>query len=75
MSNMIKHNAGRRVKLVYTNDPYTNLRSGDTGTYQFALRMPDGKFQHSIEWDNGSTLMLIQGVDDFEFITEAKNDA
>jgi hypothetical protein len=59
-------NKGKRVKLTYTNDPYTQLKSGDMGTYQGCL---DGR-QHCIKWDSGSSLMLIEGTDSFEFIEE-----
>jgi len=62
-----KRNEGRRVELVYTNDPYTTLRPGDRGTYQMAI-INRGLIQHCIKWDNGSNLMLIEGQDKFKFI-------
>lgn len=68
MSNMKEEDKGRRVELISTDDPYTNLKSGDKGTYLFCLTQPDGIHQHVISWDNGSTLMLLQGIDSFKFI-------
>lgn len=61
-------NKGKRVELIYTDDQFTKLKTGDKGTYEFCLRQPDGKHQHCIHWDNGSNLMLIQGIDQFKFI-------
>jgi len=54
---------GRRVELIHTVDGYTKLKPGDKGTYQFKL-----KDQHVIKWDEGSSLILLEGVDKFKFI-------
>lgn len=55
---------GRRVELVKTEDPYTSLKAGSRGTYEFKNTVDMGNrelmIQHSIKWDNGSNLMLIQ---------------
>lgn len=68
MSNVDRSNAGRRVELISTTDPYTKLKPGDKGTYEMALRDPWGD-QHCIKWDNGSNLMLVSGSgDSFKFI-------
>jgi hypothetical protein len=69
MSQFDKTNKGKRVRLIYTNDQHTSLESGDEGTYEMALVNPD-MVQHLIKWDNGSNLMLIDGVDSFEFIED-----
>lgn len=57
-------NKGRRVELVSTDDPYTSLKPGDKGTYYSRSTVQMGKYdtmvQHHIEWDNGSTLSLVQ---------------
>ena len=60
-------NKGKRVELIYTSDPYTMLKPGDKGTYQYSYKNLD-KLQHSIKWDSGSTLSLINGEDRFKFI-------
>ncbi len=64
-------NAGKRVELVYTEDPYTQLKPGDKGTYQ-AVLIQNHPFenQHLIKWNNGSRLILLEGVDKFKFIED-----
>jgi hypothetical protein len=64
-------NEGKRVELIFTDDPYTRLKPGDKGTYKEAIINPD-MVQHCIEWDNGSTLMLIGGKDSFKFIEQKR---
>lgn len=65
MSFFNKDNKGKRVKLIHSKD--TTLKPGDEGTYEFMLCNSEN-IQHSIKWDNGSTLMLTDGIDSFEFI-------
>jgi len=65
-----KTNEGRRVELVYTDDPYTKLKPGDKGTYQFKLVQQLIENQHCIKWDSGSNLILLEGKDQFKFIEE-----
>ena len=55
---------GDRVELVYTSDPYTNLKRGDRGEVTFI----DGLGTVSIKWDNGSTLGMIPGEDVFKVV-------
>lgn len=50
---------GQRIRLVYTSDPYTELRCGDLGTAKFV----DDAGTLAVAWDTGSNLGLIQGVD------------
>jgi hypothetical protein len=58
----IKCSPGDRVILKYTSDPYTNLKPGDEGTVD---HIDDIGIVH-IDWDNGSTLGLVPGEDEFE---------
>lgn len=61
---------GKRIRLIKTNDPYTDLKSGDLGTIELVNRS-ESYFvepQIFIRWDNGSTLMLLEGVDEYEVI-------
>jgi len=60
-----KKDAGRRVRLIYASTR-TDLKSGDTGTYEFALRGMSYT-HHCIKWDNGSRTTLTEGMDEFEF--------
>jgi len=46
---------GKRVRLQYTNDPYTDLRQGDEGTVNHI----DDAGTMFVKWDNGSNLGLI----------------
>ena len=61
---------GKRVELIYTNDPYTKLKPGDKGTYEFkVINPPPIGVQHHIRWDSGSGLMMVQG-DRWKFVEE-----
>ena len=56
---------GRRVRLDYTSDPYTTLRSGDEGTIDHI----DDTGTVFVKWDNGSSLGLVaEAGDRFSFI-------
>jgi len=50
---------GKRVSLVRTTDPYTNLVSGDEGT----VVLVDDMGTIHVRWDNGSNLGLVPGED------------
>jgi hypothetical protein len=56
--------AGTRVELIFMDDPYTKLIPGDRAT---VLGVDDAG-NILCEWDNGSTLSLIYGVDGFRTI-------
>ena len=63
--------SGKRLKLINTNDKFTELKSGDLGTIEFILRHSDQTIcedQICIKWDNGSNLMLLVGVDQFHIL-------
>lgn len=55
---------GRRVRLIRTNDPYTNLESGALGLVSFV----DCLGTVFVDWDNGSSLGLIRGEDSWEYL-------
>jgi len=55
---------GRRVRLISTTDPYTDLRHGDTGTVSFV----DDMGTVHVDWDKGSGLGLIRRVDNWEYL-------
>lgn len=54
-----KYTQGCRVALVSMDDPYTELRLGDQGTVNFI----DDAGTVFINWDSGSTLGAVYGVD------------
>jgi hypothetical protein len=61
---MKDQNKGKRVELISTSDPYTNLRKGDRGIIDFV----DDMGTLHVTWDNGSTLGLVPGEDEFRMI-------
>lgn len=50
---------GTRVELVEMNDPYSRLKSGDKGT----VRLVDDTATVFVDWDSGSGLGIVYGVD------------
>lgn len=66
---MIKQNypSGTRIKLIYMNDNY-DVPKGTIGTVDYV----DDMGQIQMNWDNGSSLALIYGIDKFEKL-EIKN--
>ena len=56
ISNQLK---GKRIELISTSAPYTNLRPDDLGTIDFV----DDMWTIHVTWDNGSTLGLVPGED------------
>ena len=63
---------GKRIELIYTDDPYTKLIPGDRGTVTMVDEMPfkDTPIQISVKWDTGSNLMMIWGKDRYKVIEE-----
>jgi hypothetical protein len=55
---------GKRVRLINTSDPYTQLRPGDEGTVDF---LDDLGTVHVL-WDSGSSLGMVRGEDQFVYI-------
>ena len=53
---------GKNIELIKTTDPYTELKPGDRGIVQFI----DDIGTIHIKWDNGSTLGLIPGEDQYK---------
>jgi hypothetical protein len=50
---------GKRVTLLFTSDPYTNLTRGDEGVVDYI----DDIGTVFVKWDNGSRLGLVEGED------------
>lgn len=61
---------GDRVRLISTSDPYARLHPGDEGTVTF---VDDAGTIH-VTWDNGSTLGLIPGEDEWETLPESERN-
>ena len=57
---------GKRIELIATTDPYTNLRPGDRGTIDFV----DDMGTIHVTWDNGSQLGLVPGEDQYKLLED-----
>ncbi len=56
----------KRIELISTSDPYTNLRPGDLGTVDFV----DDLGTIHINWDNGPQLGLVPGEDQYKIVED-----
>lgn len=56
--------SGTRIELICMDDPYTKLTAGDKGTIIDVDPLGDLE----VDWDTGSTLKLIIGVDQFRIL-------
>jgi hypothetical protein len=69
---------GKRIRLIFTNDPYTRLKTGDMGTITYVSELPSrvgGERQLWVSWDSGSNLAMIEGKDIYEILeAEDKED-
>jgi len=63
---MSTENKGKRVELIKMDDPQAP-EVGTKGTVQFV----DDMKQVHVKWDNGSSLALIPGEDEFRYIEES----
>lgn len=59
---------GDRVKLVYTDDKYTELKPGDKGTIENINQV-----QINIKWDSGSNLNMLPDTDDLIEVIDNEN--
>lgn len=59
-----QYRAGTRVKLAKMDDPYSDLHPGDLGT----VALVDDIGTIHIDWDNGSTLGVVYGIDRIRII-------
>jgi hypothetical protein len=56
---------GDRVKLVFINDTWTELKPGDKGTI---YKIDDNQELIWVDWDNGEQLALLTGIDKFKLL-------
>lgn len=61
-----KYPAGTRIKLIEMNDPWNPVEPGTKGTVEFV----DDIGQIHMKWDNGRTLALVPGQDEFKIINK-----
>ena len=55
---------GKRVRLLFADDPYTDVKPGMEGTVDYT---DDAGTVHCT-WENGSCLGLLPGIDRWEWI-------
>jgi hypothetical protein len=60
---------GKRIRLIYTDDPYTKLRSGDMGTIKYTFDNLNDR-NIAIKLDSGSTLSLVEMKYNYEILKE-----
>jgi Domain of unknown function (DUF4314) len=66
---------GKRIRLISTNDPFTKLRAGAIGKVTDVRDDLWGARIICVAWENGSTLSLVEGEDDFIIVAEpARHD-
>ena len=65
-----RYPAGTIIRLNHMDDPYAPIPDGTVGEVQY---IDDAGNIHMI-WQNGRTLSLIEGVDDFTIITNDKEE-
>jgi hypothetical protein len=56
----------KRIELISTTDPYTELKPGDRGNVDFV----DDMGTIHIIWDNGSQLGLVPGEDQYKIVED-----
>ena len=57
---------GDRIKLIFTDDPYTKLQTGDLGNVS---HIDDSGVIH-VNWDSGSNLGLIPTRDEWALVSQ-----
>lgn len=58
---------GKRVSLLYLDDPHPDIKTGDQGTVEGIIKEHNVNLL-CVNWDNGSKLRLIQDVDTWKII-------
>lgn len=64
VTQMRKSFVGKKIELVSTTDPYTEIKPGDQGI----VKHIDDIGTILVKWDNGSTLGLIPGEDEYKIL-------
>lgn len=62
---------GKRVRLLSTSDPYTDLKPGDEGV----VVLIDDMGTVFVDWDNGSKLGMVPNVDRYQILDSLQEEA
>ena len=65
-----RYPTGTRIRLNHMDDPYAPIPPGTIGSVDYI----DDAGNIHMKWDNGRTLSLIPGEDDFTIITNDKEE-
>ena len=60
---------GDRVQIIFMNDTWTRLKTGDKGTVFKVEKSPDETLIW-VDWDNGEKLALLEGIDEFKIVKQ-----
>lgn len=63
--------AGTRIELISMDDPYAPIESGMRGT----VKNVDDAGGLQMKWDNGRTLGIVPGEDQFKVIVESPEES
>jgi Domain of unknown function (DUF4314) len=66
----------KRIELICTDNPYTDLKPGDRGTVVDVsdLLYEDKTFKVWVLWDSGSRLTILEGHDDYRMVYDDDDD-
>jgi hypothetical protein len=67
---------GKRIELIRTNDPYTDLKPGDRGTVVDITELPyeDTPFKVLVQWDDGLRFAILKGHDDYRTVYDEDDE-
>ena len=60
---------GDRVQIIFMNDTWTRLKTGDKGTV-FKVEISLDETLIWVDWDNGEQLALLEGIDEFKIVKQ-----
>ena len=67
---------GKRIELISTDNPYSDLKPGDRGTVVDVSELPyeDKPFKVWVLWDSNSRLTVLEGNDDYRMVYDDDDD-
>jgi Domain of unknown function (DUF4314) len=67
---------GKRIELIHTDNPETDLKPGDRGTVADVseLSYEDKPSKVWVLWDSGSRVTILEGHNDYRMVYDDDND-